>query len=283
MKVISSRRILNWLFLSFLALFIAACGGDEESSVISTSTAPTAAVVVQKPRTTEPAGNSEAFHFSLSSKQLTEFYGRIDSGARLSDSEEFRAVKKAKDGGSVVILSIIWSAPEPLTGERIPQGEQRKPALNLVRRYFQDFGPQADFFSLQSSLNETGPYPITDIQPGAYGIPLLQWWQEMLQVVREEQYQNRKLERLKVVLPMPSYFLSLADDSNTLSPTAVNLFHQVLNFSNLYCDAIVLPLNESEWRQNQELRSYLEPLLQRPPVFLEDLERGLPARRAPSP
>ena len=53
MKVISSRRILNWLFLSFLALFIAACGGDEESSVISTSTAPTAAVVVQKPRTTE--------------------------------------------------------------------------------------------------------------------------------------------------------------------------------------------------------------------------------------
>lgn len=163
-------------------------------------------------------------------------------------------LKTLHDNGIESITFLTW--PEDTIStvgpdyDRVPLGEDRILALELLDKYLEEAGPYIDWVQINQEPFGVTPYREADAEPDPETglIPALEWWKVVAERICEKRNTDPSLAHLKILSPGISGIKNLVrndapDPDFDEQPVLEELIDSLISFGEQYCDAIDLHLH----------------------------------------
>ncbi|MEM6723989.1 MAG: hypothetical protein AAF598_08120 [Bacteroidota bacterium] len=210
---------------------------------------------------------------------LKVVYEQVDNGVPLENNPYYQQIRNIHEAGVHIIFTLRWpdqSSSDPALYDRVPLGQDRQEALDLLSRFLNDFGPMIRIYALQNEVGGLGPgtYVESDMQQGPSGSPAVQWWTALTERYQFEKANNSELTHLQISSPVPVLLKRLVFDPSGLPATNVDFFYETVEFGNAHCDYIDFHFNTFTLEEHEEALNFLQPLVNKPMIATEWSEVG---------
>ncbi len=205
---------------------------------------------------------------------IAAIYAEADEGIPLENTEGYRQIKSIHDNGVKIILTFRWpdqTSSDPLLYDRVPYGQDKEDALNLLRRFLADFGSMIDIYSVQNEVGGLGPgtYATADMVNAGNGSPAYLWWKDIVETVNHEKSNNPALTYLKIAAPVPVLLKRMVFEPAGLPQTNIDFFYETIQFGNNYCDYVDFHFNTFSLEEHQPALDFIAPLVHKPMIATE--------------